>query len=160
MQEDEAPGSSPRKMVKTDESELTQLKKFSLVVADTGDFNQLEKYRPEDSTTNPSLILQAAQLPEFAGLIDESIGFGLKNFQRFCNTSKKKKMEEELKWEEMDVNQRELLIELVYDHLFVSFGINILKKVPGYVSTEVDAKLSFDKDETVKRAKRIIKLYE
>lgn len=60
----------------------------------------------------------------------------------------------------MPDNQKDSLIELIYDHLFVSFGCNILKKVPGYVSTEVDAKLSFNKDETVKRAKRIIKMYE
>lgn len=70
-----------------------------MVVADTGDFNQLEKYKPEDATTNPSLILQAAQLPEFANLIDESIAWGIKNFTKFEGQSKKKKMEEEPKWE-------------------------------------------------------------
>lgn len=105
------------------------------------------------------MILQAAKNPAFAKLIDESIDFSLANFDSYQG-GKKKKEKTSVQWHELDEDQQVEFIELVYDHLFVSFGKKILEKVKGYVSTEVDAKLSFNKNETVKRAKRIISLYE
>lgn len=105
------------------------------------------------------MILQAAKNPAFSKFIDESIEFSLANFESYQGGKKKKEIKP-VHWHELEGHQQEELIELVYDHLFVSFGKKILEKVKGYVSTEVDAKLSFDRNETVKRAKRIISLYE
>jgi transaldolase len=100
----------------------------------------MEKYKPQDATTNPSLILKAAILPEYASLMTSAIAYG--------NTSASKGMNEQEK------------LDLVMDRLAVNFGCEISKIVPGYVSTEVDARLSFDTDETLKRARRIIAMYE
>lgn len=94
QKEDTIPGSEPHKKVKLDESvksnELEQLKKHSIVVADTGDFGLIEQYLPEDATTNPTLILQAAKNPAFAKFIDESIEFSLENFDNYQGGKKKK----------------------------------------------------------------------
>jgi len=121
-----------------------------VVVADTGDFNQIEKYRPEDSTTNPTLINQATKLPEFKGILDTSIEFGIKFFENYCGThSRSKKKNAETKpaeWTALEEWQREELIDLIFDHICVSFGCKILEKVKGFVSTEVDARLSFNKN--------------
>ncbi len=116
---------------------LDQLKTMTTVVADTGDFETLAQYKPQDSTTNPSLIYQAAQMPAYQNLIDEAIEA----------TSSVKGTKEQ---------QTAALI----DRLFVDFGQEILKIVPGRVSTEVDARLSFDGDATMARARGLIKLYE
>lgn len=116
---------------------LDQLKKMTTVVADTGDFETLAQYKPQDSTTNPSLIYQAAQMPAYQNLIDEAIEA----------TSAVKGSKEQ---------QTAALI----DRLFVDFGQEILKIIPGRVSTEVDARLSFDGEATMARARGIIKLYE
>ncbi|OXA52878.1 Transaldolase [Folsomia candida] len=118
-------------------SSLEQLKSYTTVVADTGDFEAIKKYKPTDATTNPSLILAAAKMPQYQKLIDESIAYGKKNG---------KTTEEQ--------------IESAADKLFVSFGIEILKIVPGRVSTEVDARLSFDKEASIAKAKKFIQLYE
>lgn len=83
---------------------LEQLKKHTIVVADTGDFEQLKAYQPTDATTNPSLILQAANLPQYKNLVDEAVAYGVKNGNS---------------------------LELTLDYLFVSFGIEILKIIPG-----------------------------
>uniref|UniRef100_A0A8C5DKC4 Transaldolase n=1 Tax=Gouania willdenowi TaxID=441366 RepID=A0A8C5DKC4_GOUWI len=118
------------------ESALNQLKKHTVVVADTGDFNAIDEYKPQDATTNPSLILAAAKMPAYQHLVDQAIKYGIANGgyeQQVANTM---------------------------DKLFVSFGLEILKKVPGRVSTEVDARLSFDKDEMVSKALKLIALYE
>ncbi len=101
-------------------SKLSQLKKFTTVVADTGDFNSILEFKPQDATTNPSLILQAVQLPQYSHLVSDAISYG-------CN-----KPNEHLSW--------------AVDKLLVNFGCEILKVVPGRVSTEVDASLSFDKN--------------
>lgn len=119
------------------ESALDQLKKYTVVVADTGDFNAIEEYKPQDATTNPSLILAAAKMPAYQHLLDQAIKFGIA----------KGGTEEEQ-------------VTNIMDKLFVSFGLEILKKIPGRVSTEVDARLSFDKNEMVARALRLIALYE
>lgn len=110
-------------------TQLDALKKLTKVVADTGKFEDLKKFKPDDATTNPSLILAAASLPEYSHLVDEAV-------------SKSSKLEE------------------VMDLVFVNFGLEILKIVPGRVSTEVDARLSFDVDGSVKKARHLIQLYE
>jgi len=118
-------------------SALEQLSKHTVVVADTGDFSLIEKYKPTDATTNPSLILQVASKPQYSYLLDEAISFA---------KSKSTNKLEQLTW--------------AMDKVFVNFGLEILKKVPGRVSTEVDARLSFDTKGTVEKAKRIINLYK
>ena len=112
-------------------NQLDQLKQFTTVVADTGNFKQLAQFAPRDATTNPSLILKAVQQPEYAPLLAETV-------ERFKG------------WP----------IEEVVDQVLVRFGLEILKVVPGRVSTEVDARLSFDTAATVARAHRIVALYE
>jgi len=118
-------------------SSLEQLKNYTTVVADTGDFEAIKKYKPTDATTNPSLILAAAKMPQYQSLIDDAIAYGKKNG---------KNLEEQ--------------VEAAADKLFVLFGVEILKIVPGRVSTEVDARLSFDKEASIAKAKRFVQLYE
>ena len=110
---------------------LEQLKHYTTVVADTGDFERMKAFLPQDATTNPSLILKAAQLPSYQNLITEV---------KAKNAGKS--------------------VDQVIDALLVAFGIEILKIVPGRVSTEVDARLSFDTDATVKKACEIIAAYQ
>lgn len=110
---------------------LDALKQVTTVVADTGDFHQLAQFRPQDATTNPSLILKAVQKPEYAPLLQQTV-------ERF----------------------RQQPLDEVVDRLLVRFGVEILRHVPGRVSTEVDARLSFDMAATVARAERIIALYQ
>ncbi|RKO85672.1 hypothetical protein BDK51DRAFT_32221 [Blyttiomyces helicus] len=117
-------------------SALDHLKKHTTVVADTGDFESIAKFKPQDATTNPSLILAAAQKPQYAKLIEEAVAFGKK---------KGGSIDEQLSW--------------AFDQLLVNFGAAILKIVPGRVSTEVDARLSFDQEGSIAKAKRIIQLY-
>ncbi len=112
-------------------NKLEQLKQHTIVVADTGDFETIAQYKPQDSTTNPSLIFAAAQMPAY------------KEFTQ--NVIKK-------------ISAKK--IEDILDELIVSFGCELTQKVPGYVSTEVDAALSFDTEKTVERAQKLIKLYE
>lgn len=112
-------------------NQLEALKQHTTVVADTGDFHQLAQFHPQDATTNPSLILKAVQKPEYAPLLAEAVA--------------------DHKGQPLDV---------VMDHLLVRFGCEILRHVPGRVSTEVDARLSFDTAATVARARRIMALYE
>ena len=112
-------------------NQLDALKQFTTVVADTGDFRQLAQFQPRDATTNPSLILKAVQKPEYAPLLQSTV-------QRW----KGRPMDE------------------VIDRLLVRFGGEILSTIPGRVSTEVDARLSFDTSATVSRAERIIELYQ
>ncbi len=116
---------------------LEQLKKYTTVVADTGDFQSIEKYKPQDSTTNPSLILQAAMDPKYKWLVDDAV-----NYAKKANGDEKQKLREGLK------------------KTFVNFGAEILKIVPGRVSTEVDARLSFRIYDTISYAKGLIRLYE
>ncbi|KAM3919691.1 transaldolase [Leptodactylus fuscus] len=125
------------KKQRMEESALEQLKSHTVVVADTGDFLAIEEYKPQDATTNPSLILAAAQMPEYKQLVTDAIQYGKK-----LGGS-----------EEEQINN-------IMDKLFVLFGCEILKKIPGRVSTEVDARLSFDKDGMIERARRLIALYK
>ncbi len=112
-------------------NQLDALKQFTTVVADTGDFRQLAQFRPQDATTNPSLILKAVQKPDYAPLLQDTVS----------------------KWRGRDLGE-------VMDRLLVRFGCEILSIIPGRVSTEVDARLSFDTSATVARAERIIGLYQ
>ena len=112
-------------------NQLDALKQFTTVVADTGDFQQIAQFQPQDATTNPSLILRAVQQPQYAPLLQETV-------ERF----------------------RGRALDELTDRLLVRFGCEILKLIPGRVSTEVDARLAFDEDETYTRAERIIELYE
>jgi len=114
----------------TEKSSLDKLRTRSVVVADTGDFEQMSKFKPTDATTNPSLILQAAQKPQYADLINEAIKLG------------NNKLDETM------------------DLLCVLFGCEILKIIPGRVSTEVDARLSFNVEASVAKALKLIKMYE
>lgn len=113
-------------------NQLDQLKQFTRVVADTGDFASMKAYAPQDATTNPSLILKAATAPDYAYLVERAIqdaGIGAAS-------------------------------DRVMDRLLVAFGLEILKIVPGRVSTEVDARLSFDRHGSIAKAREIIELYE
>lgn len=118
-------------------SKLDDLKKMTTIVADTGEFSEIKKFTPTDATTNPSLIFKASSLPEYQFLIQEAITYG---------KSKGKTKETQLK--------------LTLDKVFVNFGLEILKIVPGRVSTEVDARLSFDIEGSVEKAHSLIALYE
>ena len=108
-------------------NQLDALKQYTTVVADTGDFKQLAQYQPQDATTNPSLILKAVQMPDYLPLLKQTV-----------TSFSKAPMDEQI------------------DRLLVRFGCEILSTIPGRVSTEVDARLSFDTDATVARAKRIM----
>ena len=112
-------------------NQLEALKAFTTVVADTGDFKQLAAFQPQDATTNPSLILKAVQKPEYAPLLKETVAA-----------------------------HRGKPLDEVVDRLLVRFGTEILSIIPGRVSTEVDARLSFDEDATYTRAERLIELYQ
>jgi transaldolase len=112
-------------------NQLDQLKQFTTVVADSGDFKQLAQYTPRDATTNPSLILKAVQKPDYAPLLKETVEA-----------------------------HRGKPLEAIVDEVLVRFGLEILKIVPGRVSTEVDARLSFDTAASVAKAHRLIAMYE
>ena len=117
---------------------LEQLTAMTVAVADTGDINSIKKFKPRDATTNPSLITAAAQMPEYADVVDGA-----------------------LRWAEQQANGAEdKVIALALDRLAVEFGLRILQIVPGRVSTEVDARLSFDTDATIKKAHYLIEQYE
>jgi transaldolase len=116
-------------------NQLEQLRAFTTVVADTGDIESLAEFAPTDTTTNPSLLLQAAQKPAYAHLLDDALA---------CAAG-------------VDAGARD---NAIMDKLAVNFGREILALIPGRVSTEVDARLSFDSDATVARAERLIGLYQ
>ncbi|KAJ1732681.1 sedoheptulose-7-phosphate:D-glyceraldehyde-3- phosphate transaldolase [Coemansia sp. Benny D160-2] len=116
---------------------LDQLKNYTTVVSDTGDFDSIAQYKPTDATTNPSLILAAAGKAQYAPLIDEAV-----------------------KWAKRQASGVDEQIEKAFDKLLVNFGTKILDIVPGRVSTEVDARFSFDKEANIRKAREIIDLYK
>lgn len=118
-------------------NQLDQLKGMTVVVADTGDIDSIAAYKPQDATTNPSLILAAAQMPNYQSLVEEAISFGL-----------------------AQTGSAEDQLTACIDRLFVIFGSQILKLIPGRISTEVDAALSFDTEATITKAKKFISMYE
>ena len=115
---------------------LTSLRQYTTVVADTGDIAAMKLYQPQDATTNPSLILNAAQSPEYRKWIDDAVA-----------------------WAKQQSNDRAQQIVDATDKLAVNIGLEILKLVPGRISTEVDARLSYDTEASIAKAKRLIKLY-
>jgi transaldolase len=118
-------------------SQLEQLKKFTIVVADTGDFESIKDYKPQDATTNPSLIYAATQKDNYVHLLDEVIAD-----RRNSGLSGAAQIED------------------IIEHLLVKFGSEILKIVPGRVSTETDARYSFDTEGSINKARQLIKLYK
>lgn len=122
------------------QSLLEQLKQYTVVVADTGDIEAIEKFTPRDATTNPSLITAAAQMPKYQSIVDDT----LKGARETLGSA-------------ADATQ---VVTLAFDRLAVSFGLQILKIIPGRVSTEVDARLSFDTDATIAKGRDLIAQYE
>src|SRR5712675_586047 len=122
---------------KTKLNQLEQIKKFTKIVADTADFESMKEFKPQDATTNPSLVYAATQKEQYSHLLDEV-----------------------LKDRKNSGLSGQAQIEDICDHLLVQFGSDILKIVPGRVSTETDARLSFDVDGSIKKARRLIELYE
>lgn len=111
-------------------TKVEKLKQLTTIVADTGDFNSIKEYSPQDATTNPSLIYKAATMEEYSHILDEAVVYGEGN------------------------------LSVTMDKLAVAFGTEITKIVPGYVSTEVDARLSFDTNATIQKARDIIQMYQ
>ncbi|MDF2940186.1 MAG: tal [Gammaproteobacteria bacterium] len=118
-------------------NKLEQLKKMTTVVADTGDIKSIERYSPQDATTNPSLILKAAAVPEYQHLVAEAVEFAKRQS-----------------------NDKSQQLKAAMNKLAVNFGIEILKLIPGRVSTEVDARMSFDVEANIRQAHELIELYE
>jgi transaldolase len=118
-------------------NQLEQLRKFTKVVADTADFESIKDFKPEDATTNPSLVYAATQKPEYAYLLEEVLADRKKSGLSGAAQ-----------------------IEDICDHLLVQFGTDILEIVPGRVSTETDARLSYDVEGSINKARRLVKLYE
>ncbi|NEX21047.1 transaldolase [Thiorhodococcus mannitoliphagus] len=119
-------------------TKLDQLKRMTTVVADTGDFQAIADYQPQDATTNPSLIYKAAQMPQYRELVEDAVLFG----------------------KEQGGSDSLAQARWTMDKLAINFGSEILKIVPGRVSTEIDARLSFDSAATLQRAEGLVKLYE
>lgn len=122
------------------QSLLDQLKKYTVVVADTGDINAIQKFTPRDATTNPSLITAAAQMPEYSEIVDGALVWARRHLGKSAS------IDAELK--------------LAIDRLSVDFGLRILAIVPGRVSTEVDARLSYDEKATIEKGRQLIGMYE
>lgn len=118
-------------------SKLDGLKEYTTIVADSGEINEIKQYKPTDATTNPSLIQAASSMPEYASLVKEAVEYG-----KSKGTSKDQQL------------------DLIITKVFVNFGVEILKLVPGRVSTEVDARLSFDVEGSLKKAHQYIDLYK
>ena len=119
---------------------LEQLKAMTVVVADTGDIEAIEKFTPRDATTNPSLITAAAQMPQYQAIVDDTLKGARETLGAAASAA--------------DV------VSLAFDRLAVSFGLKILEIIPGRVSTEVDARLSFDTDATITKGRELIAQYE
>lgn len=118
-------------------NKLDQLRKITKVVADTGDIDSINIYKPVDATTNPSLLLKAAQMPQYSELVDSAIHYGKSKGSA----------------------EAEQIVETL-DKIAVNFGSEILKIIPGRISTEVDARLSFNTEATIKRAEKLITMYQ
>jgi len=114
-------------------SKFDKLKEMTTIVADTGEIDEIKKYKPTDATTNPSLILKASEIAEYRPLIDDAVAYG---------------------------KGKENALELTITKVFVNFGVEILKHIPGRVSTEVDARLSFDVEKSLEKAHQYIDLYK
>lgn len=120
------------------QNKLSQLSKLTVVVADTGDIDAIKQYKPQDATTNPSLLLKAAQNPHYENLLDKAI----------------------TKAKSESASNEDNIIKAAADHLAVLIGKEIVSVIPGYISTEVDARLSFDTEATINKAHKLIDLYQ
>ncbi|WII23742.1 transaldolase [Buchnera aphidicola] len=118
-------------------NQLEQLKNYTKVVVDSGDINNIEKYKPHDATTNPSLILKVIKMPEYQYLLKDAINYAHKK----------------------GGNKTQKIINAT-DKIIVSIGIEILNKIPGFISSEVDSRLSFNTEESILKAHKIIEMYE
>ncbi|MGK7942095.1 MAG: transaldolase [Crocosphaera sp.] len=119
---------------------LEQLREFTVVVADTGDIQAIETFTPRDATTNPSLITAAAQMPQYQSIVDDTLKTARKELGKDADESE--------------------VVTLAFDRLAVAFGLKILEIIPGRVSTEVDARLSYDTEATLEKARYLISQYE
>jgi transaldolase len=119
---------------------LEQLRKFTVVVADTGDIQAIEQFKPQDATTNPSLITAAAKMPEYQEIVDQTLLQAKKDAGAGASPAQ--------------------IVSLAFDRLAVSFGLKILQIIPGRVSTEVDARLSYDTEATLTKARELIAQYK
>lgn len=119
---------------------LEQLREMTVVVADTGDIQAIETYKPRDATTNPSLITAAAQMPQYQGIVDETLKKARTDLGAGAAAAQ--------------------VVSLAFDRLAVSFGLKILEIIPGRVSTEVDARLSYDAEATIAKGRELIAQYE
>lgn len=119
---------------------LEQLREVTVVVADTGDLQAIETFKPRDATTNPSLITAAAQMPQYQGIVDDTLKGARATLGQGASAAQ--------------------VVSLAFDRLAVSFGLKILEIIPGRVSTEVDARLSFDTEATVAKGRELIAQYE
>jgi len=119
---------------------LQQFKAVTVVVADTGDIQAIETFKPRDATTNPSLITAAAQMPQYQGIVDDTLKAARVSLGQTATAAE--------------------VVSLAFDRLAVSFGLKILEIIPGRVSTEVDARLSFDTEATVAKGRELIAQYE
>ncbi|WP_347988472.1 transaldolase [Methylomonas sp. AM2-LC] len=119
---------------------LEQLREITVVVADTGDIQAIETFKPRDATTNPSLITAAAQMPQYQGIVDDTLRGARATLGANASAAE--------------------VVSLAFDRLAVSFGLKILEIIPGRVSTEVDARLSFDVDATIAKGRELIAQYE
>jgi len=131
-----APNEKTRNRTIEMSNKLEQLRKLTTVVADTGEIEAIKKYQPEDATTNPSLILKAAQIAEYAPLIDQAIEYA-----------------------KAQSNDKAQQVQDTCDMLAVNIGKEILKTIPGRISTEVDARLSYDTEGSIAKARQLIKMY-
>mmetsp|Transcript_4890 Transcript_4890/g.11449 ORF Transcript_4890/g.11449 Transcript_4890/m.11449 type:complete len:333 (-) Transcript_4890:80-1078(-) len=122
-------------------NQLEELRKHTVVVCDSGDLDAIAKYKPTDATTNPSLVFQAAQLPQYRHLVEEAVAYGKAQFPG------------------VDLKQSPEAISKIVDKLTVNFGLEILKIIPGYCSTEVNPRLSFSVEQSVAKAHELIALY-
>jgi transaldolase len=119
---------------------LEQLRKMTVVVADTGDIQAIEQFTPRDATTNPSLITAAAQMPEYQGIVDQTLIQARQDLGSNASNAQ--------------------IVSLAFERLAVAFGLKILQIIPGRVSTEVDARLSYDTEATIAKARELIAQYE
>jgi transaldolase len=119
---------------------LEQLAKVTVVVSDTGDFNAIQKYKPRDATTNPSLIMAASQMPVYSSLVDDALSWAKKEAGNDAT--------------------KDAVVKKAIDRLSIEFGLRILKIIEGRVSTEVDARLSYDTQASIDKARTLIKQYE
>lgn len=146
---------------KTPENALEGLREHSVIVADTAEYHIIGQYNATDVTTNPVLVAQAAQKPEYAQHIKEAIEYAKTHFHNFNNAHKDiGQPGNKVDFNTLSDADKKNFLLMVYEKLGVSFGLEILKVVPGYVSTQLDPRYCYDKETMLASAQRMAKLYE